>query len=357
MRRAEAAGGGSTAGKDRLRTADFDYQLPPERIAQEPPAERDAARMLVLERRSGKITHASVRSLPGWLRAGDLVVVNDTRVVPARLRGRSPGGGGVEVLLLRELAPQRWEAMGRPGRRLRAGSPVEFPHGCRGTVEEQRGEGRIVLRIEGLPVRELLERAGETPLPPYIRRRPNARDRERYQTVYAANPGAVAAPTAGLHLTPRLLEALAEHGVGVARLTLHVGPGTFRPVRVEDPACHAMEGEEAFVPEETAEAVARTRAAGGRVVAIGTTTVRALESRAAAGGTVRPGRFVADAFILPGFRFRVVDALLTNFHLPKSTLLMLVAAFAGREVVLAAYRCAVREGYRFYSYGDAMLIL
>ena len=341
------------------RLADYDYDLPPELIAQVPAPERDAARLLVLERASGRVQHATVRALAEYLRCGDLLVVNDTRVRPARLRCRTTSGGSVELLLVRERAPRHWECLGKPAKRLRPRSVLALPGGAAAVVMGRSAPGRFAVEFdEGVDVLALLDRYGELPLPPYIKR-PNGAleiDRERYQTLFAAVDGAIAAPTAGLHFTPALLAALERAGVQRAAVTLAVGPGTFQPVRTDDVRMHAMEPEWAVLPAATVEAIARTKAAGGRVVAVGTTTVRALESAARRPGGMAGGAFWADAFIMPGFGFRVVDALLTNFHLPRSTLLMLVSALAGRERILRAYEVAVRERYRFYSYGDAMLI-
>ncbi len=316
--------------------------------------------MLVLPPAAGGPAHRQFRDLPELLRAGDLLVVNRSRVRPARLLGTRAGGGRAEVLLVRHLEDDRWEALVRPGRRLRPGDLVEVGPGLQVKVESgARGpEGRRQVRLlaEG-PADAALERLGHVPLPPYIRRPDRAEDRARYQTVYACEEGSVAAPTAGLHFTPALLRRLEAGGIERAELILHVGPGTFRPVRVDDVRDHRLEAEAFVIPPETGAAVARTRARGGRVVAVGTTAVRALETAGEADGTVRTGGGETDLVIVPGFRFRVVEALLTNFHLPRSSLLLLVAAFAGRQRVLDAYAEAVRTQYRFYSYGDAMLIL
>ena len=339
--------------------ADYDYELPPERIAQEPVEPRDAARLLVLERASGARHHAHVRDLPGWLRPGDLLVRNATRVLPARLRGRKATGGAAEALLLGEAhAPRRFRALVRAGGRLRVGQKLRFEGAglaLDAEIAALAPDGSVELAFADGPSPFAL---GEAPLPPYIRRNaPRPADAERYQTVYARAPGSVAAPTAGLHFTPALLEALAARGVGIADLVLHVGIGTFRPLRLEDVAAGRLHAERFELPAETAAAVARTRAAGGRVVAVGTTSARVLESRAREGGLVEPGAGETELLLAPGARFRAVDALLTNFHLPRSSLLLLVAAFAGRERVLEAYADAVARGYRFYSYGDAMLVL
>jgi len=339
-------------------TAEFDYDLPDAAIADRP-APRGESRLLVLDR-EGLDRHQKVRDLPELLRPGDLVVVNDTRVIPARLYGRRAGAGEgrIELLLVEKRSEREWEALAKPGRRTRPGTGLEFEGGLTAEVVEKREDGRHLIRF-GEPVEGHLERLGHIPLPPYIKRPDEPADRERYQTVYARNPGAIAAPTAGLHFSEDLLEALRQKGIGIAPVTLHVGIGTFKPVTAELVHEHRMESERYAVPEATAAALAQTRAEGRRVVAVGTTVVRTLESAAledpAGTGTVRPGEGTTALFITPGFHFQVVDVLLTNFHLPRSTLLMLVSAFAGQERVLAAYREAVAEGYRFYSYGDAML--
>jgi S-adenosylmethionine:tRNA ribosyltransferase-isomerase len=340
--------------------SDFDYELPPERIAQRPLAERDASRLMLLPRREGTPSHRAFRELPELLSPGDLLVVNRSRVFPARLLGRRAGGGAAEALLLARRAADEWEALLRPGGRLKPGSRI--------TVSEElvlnvssgplADDGRRLVRLEarGLEPEAAIARFGQTPLPPYIRRPADEADRERYQTVYAREPGSVAAPTAGLHFSDQLLERLSARGISRAELVLHVGPGTFRPVTASRVEEHRVEPEPFSIPAETAEAIRHTRAAGGRVVAVGTTTVRALETAADSAGGVAPGAGQSGLVILPGHRFRVVDALVTNFHLPRSSLLLLVAAFAGRERVLNAYAEAVRAGYRFYSYGDAMLL-
>jgi S-adenosylmethionine:tRNA ribosyltransferase-isomerase len=340
-----------------LRLADYDFALPPERIAQHPLAERDAARLLVLERASGAVEHRRVRELPALLRAGDLLVANATRVKPARLRGRKASGGAVEALLLGPgQRPGEWRALVR-GRALRPGAKLRFARGAQSLEAElcaraADGSAALAFAPDADPYA-----LGEMPLPPYIRRpAPEAEDVERYQTVFARAPGAVAAPTAGLHLTRAVLDALAGAGIGFAELVLHVGPGTFRPLGEAELSAGRLPPEAFELPAATAHAIAATRARGGRIIAVGTTTTRVLESRARAVGTLEPGVGETDLFVRPGHRFRVVDALLTNFHLPRSSLLLLVAAFAGRERVLAAYAEALAEGYRFYSYGDAMLI-
>jgi len=327
-----------------MRTSDFDFDLPSELIAQTPAEPRDSARLLVVDRVSGSLSHTVVRDLPDLLAPGDLLVVNRSRVLPARVRGRLKGGGQAELLLLRRLAPGHWQALGRPARRLRPGDTVEItPELSARVVAAQAGGVREVC----VDSDAALLAAGSVPLPPYIHNWIG--DTERYQTVYADVDGSAAAPTAGLHLTPDLLARLQANGVEVARLVLHIGLDTFRPVEGDDPSAHAIHQEWYVVPPEV-QAQLRS---GRRVIAVGTTTVRALETWAATGRT----EGWTDLFILPGFQFQVVDGLLTNFHLPRSTLLMLVSAFAGRERILAAYAEAVRHRYRFYSFGDAMLLI
>ena len=336
-------------------TRDFDYHLPAASIAQEPAA-RGESRLLVLDRQ-GPERHARVRDLPRLLCPGDLLVLNDTRVIPARLFGRRAGGGGrMELLLVEKASDREWIALVRPGKRARPGTAIELAPNLDAEVIDREEEGRYRLRFSE-PVEPHLERLGHVPLPPYIHRPDTAADRERYQTVYARSPGAIAAPTAGLHFTEELLREIEAAGIGIARVTLHVGTGTFKPVTAERVEEHRMDSERYEIGEEAAAAIRHARERGARMVAVGTTVVRTLESAALAGdGEVRAGRGATELFITPGFRFQVVDALLTNFHLPRSTLLMLVSAFAGRERVLAAYEEAIREGYRFYSYGDAMLM-
>ena len=354
-----------------MKTADFDYVLPPELIAQQPLPDRDAARMLVLNRASGVIGHQQFPAFPQYLNTGEVLIINDTKVIPARLIGHKPTGGEVELLLIEELSASRWLALARPAKRLREGTEVIFqepptpePHittaaPLRAIVEAKRNSGEVVVRFTGPDdLLDALQRVGHMPLPPYIRHGEDAAaDRERYQTIFARQPGAVAAPTAGLHFTPRTFEALARRGVLVHRLTLHVGPGTFKPVATDELEQHTMHIERFNIPTDTAAAVNAAKRDGRRVVCVGTTTVRALESVADAEGLVRAGAGETDIFIHPPHPFRVANALLTNFHLPCSTLLMLVSAFAGREPVLRAYEEAIRERYRFYSYGDCMLII
>ena len=338
-----------------MKLSDFDYDLPQELIAQFPAAERSASRMLHLDGGSGAIQDHGFRDLPGLVSAGDVLVMNDTRVIKARLTGRKASGGRVEVLVERVLDDERVLAQVRASKSLRAGTRLLLGRDTVAEVLGRQGEF-FELRFPdcgGVPA--LLERAGSVPLPPYIRRQPDGGDAERYQTIYAREPGAVAAPTAGLHFDDELLAALVARGVTLVRLTLHVGAGTFQPVRVTDPAEHHMHSEWYSLPRQTVDAIRAARAAGGRVIAVGTTSLRALEAAAAA-GEMRAGSAETRLFIVPGHRFRVVDRLITNFHLPRSTLLMLVCAFAGTENIRCAYRHAVGRRYRFFSYGDAMLI-
>lgn len=350
-----------------MKVSDFDFALPEDLIAQEP-APRGESRLLVLDRATGRRTHASIGDLPRLLDAGDLLVLNDTRVFPARLLGRrDPSGGAVECLLIGRLDrgdSTRWDALMHPGQKLKEGARVIFegPVGrLAGEVLERRFYGRRIVRLwseRGGDVETLIDALGHVPLPPYIRRPDSVEDRERYQTVYAKVRGSVAAPTAGLHLTQAMLAALGARGVERAEITLHVGYGTFKPVRVQQVEAHEVDPEVFEISAAAAAALNGALGARRRIVAVGTTTTRALETAVAS----RDGRFVAGRestglFIYPGYRFRAVGALLTNFHLPRSSLLMLVAAFAGRELILDAYREAIERRYRFYSYGDAMLIL
>jgi S-adenosylmethionine:tRNA ribosyltransferase-isomerase len=338
---------------------DFDFDLPEELIAQTPLSERSKSRLMHIDPTTEQIYHKTFSAIEDVLKAGDTLVLNNTRVIPARLFGMKPDTGArVEVLLLKALGTDRWEALVRPGKRLKAGATIEFDEagefGC--TVMEETASGGRVLQFkyEGI-FQEWLDRLGSMPLPPYIKER--LEDRERYQTVYSKHEGSAAAPTAGLHFTPELLERLQQKGVRLAYVTLHVGLGTFRPVAVDNLEEHVMHEEYYEVPEETAQLVNATKREGGRVIAVGTTSVRTLETVA-----TRHGKVVADSgwtgiFIYPGYQWKVVDGLLTNFHLPKSTLIMLVSSLAGRELVLKAYQEAVRERYRFFSFGDAMLVL
>jgi len=343
-----------------LDPSELDYTLPAELIAQQPAARRDEARLLVVERASGRLTDAVVRDLPAWLRPHDALVLNETRVRPARLRmKRVPTGGAVELLFVRREEDGRWRVLARPAKKLPPGARLEWDAGALALEVASAGAmGERCVRVVAGDVDSALEAAGETPLPPYIHRAPGPSDRERYQTVYARVPGAVAAPTAGLHFTPELLAGLEARGVRIARLVLHVGPGTFRPIsaaRVED---HVMD-EEWYALDATAVATFEAaRAHGGRIVAVGTTVVRALEGALDdGGGRLRAARGFTRKFIVPPYEFRAVDVLLTNFHLPRTSLLCLVAAFAGLDLTRAAYRHAVDRRYRFYSYGDAMLVI
>ncbi len=337
-----------------MQTSDFDYELPRELIAQYPLPERSASRLLVLGKGAGGVRDRVFRDLPGLLRPGDLLVFNETRVIPARLFGRKSTGGRVELLVERVTGTHSALAHGRASKSLRPGQEIAVDGGGRLAVTGRRDE---LVEVESAdePLMALLQRAGHMPLPPYIERSDETSDRERYQSVFARVPGAIAAPTASLHFDEAVLAALEDRGVESVRLTLHVGAGTFQPVRGEEVSEHRMHQEWCEVGAGVVEAVAAARGRGGRVVAVGTTVVRALES-ASAGGELRPFSGETGLFITPGYRFRAVDALITNFHLPRSTLLMLVSAAAGRERVLAAYRHAVEAGYRFFSYGDAMFL-
>ncbi len=343
-----------------MRRSDFSYDLPQELIAQAPPAQRSASRLLRLDGASGVVQDAMIRDLPDLLRAGDLLIFNDTRVVPARLRGHKASGGAVEVLIERFSADGEVTAHVRASKAPAAGTCLSLAEGAIEAEVLGREHDLFRLRLRGhddpqaAPL-ALLQRHGSVPLPPYIRRSAGADDRERYQTVFARHAGAVAAPTAGLHFDQALLDRLEQAGIGRAFITLHVGAGTFQPVRAEDVTDHVMHSEWLEVPQAVCDRIEQTRGHGGRVIAVGTTVVRSLES-AARGGRLAPFSGETRLFIYPGYRFRVVDLMLTNFHLPESTLLMLVSAFAGRERVLAAYRHAVAARYRFFSYGDAMLI-
>jgi S-adenosylmethionine:tRNA ribosyltransferase-isomerase len=356
-----------------VRTAAFHYDLPPELIAQTPAERRDGSRLLVLRRADGAVAHRAFPDLLEYLRPGDALILNDSRVIPARLRARKPDSGGqVEVLLGEECGRNDWWVMLKPGKRVRPGTRLEFyrPDGSsapfHATVRAKSDDGLYRLAFAGVPeIQAALDGVGEVPLPPYIARPdgPRAEDDGRYQTIFARQPGSVAAPTAGLHFTRELLDQARASGVRVGFVTLHVGLGTFAPIKTTEVAAHRMHEEGFELPGETVDLIHATQRGGGRVVAVGTTTVRVLESAAAAGSPLAAGRGRTGIFIYPPFRFRVVDALLTNFHLPESTLLMLVSAFAapgeerGRELVLAAYAEAVVRRYRFFSYGDAMLIV
>jgi len=338
-------------------TTDFDYDLPADLIAQHPAEPKDSARLLLLDRKSGRVEHRDIGVLPACLHAGDLLVLNDTRVIPARLFGHKQTGGRMEILVERVRGEQDCLAQVRDGRSARPGVRITID-GSDGACLEvlgREGEFFVLRRVDVGTMMELLEQAGHIPLPPYIDRGDEPADHQDYQTIFARRPGAVAAPTAGLHFTLELLSAIEARGVDIGYVTLHVGAGTFQPLRSPDVESHRMHSEWYEVSESLCEKVQHARARGGRVVAVGTTSVRCLES-ASRGGVLQPSCGETDIFIYPGFQFRAVDAMLTNFHLPRSTLLMLVCAFAGREQVLAAYREAVWQQYRFFSYGDAMFI-
>ncbi|MDR0928699.1 MAG: tRNA preQ1(34) S-adenosylmethionine ribosyltransferase-isomerase QueA [Oscillospiraceae bacterium] len=341
-----------------MKTSDFLYDLPPERIAQQPIEPRDASRLLLCHRDDGQREHRIFRELPDFLRPGDALVVNHTRTIPARLLGHRPTGGAAELLLLRRLDANRWEALARPGRKLTPGATIVFGEGLLTAVIEgyTSAEGGRIVRFQYEGVFEnLLDQLGSMPLPPYIHEQ--LQDPARYNTVYAKENGSAATPTAGLHFTPELLERIREKGVNIVSVLLHVGLGTFRPVKAEDVADHVMHEEYYEVTEEAARALNAAREGGGRIVCVGTTAVRTLETVADADGVVRAGAGYTGIFITPGYVFKATDALITNFHLPGSTLLMLVSAFMGRERALEAYREAVEMGYRFFSFGDAMMIV
>jgi S-adenosylmethionine:tRNA ribosyltransferase-isomerase len=361
-----------------MQLSEFDYALPGQQIAQYPLKSRDASRMLVLDRASGGDKDGFFADLPGLLRGDELIVVNNARVIPARLLGRrvkeaavddlkesSPADGEIEILLSRQLDDVTWEALARPGKKLHVGQRVQFGAGeFEAEVIAHGNQGQRTLRFssgKGAAVNDEINRLGHVPLPPYIGRVDEPSDRERYQTIFASQPGAIAAPTAGLHFTPEILEKIRERGIEICELTLHVGLGTFQPIRAGTLEAHVMHSEAYEIPRKTAERICSAKSAGRPILAVGTTTVRTLEaaalraSEADAGQLLTAGKAEARLFITPGFRFRVVDALLTNFHLPRSTLLALVCALGGRERILNAYRHAVEAGYRFYSYGDCML--
>ena len=340
-----------------MKTSDFNYELPKELIAQTPLEKRDTSRLMTLDRKTGAWEHHHFYELPDFLYPGDCLILNDSRVLPARLLGqRLPGGGACEVLLLIDRGEKTWECLVRPGRHMRQGTRLSFGNGeLTAEVTEVLPDGNRMVRFDydGIFL-EVLERLGKMPLPPYIKE--ELRDRERYQTVYSKVPGSAAAPTAGLHFTPELLERIREKGVGIGYVTLHVGLGTFRPVKEEEITEHEMHSEFCIVPPETARLINETKARGGRCICVGTTSCRTLESWAAEDGHMEPKAGWTNIYIYPGYRFKVMDGLVTNFHLPESTLIMLVSAFAGREHVLAAYEEAVREKYRFFSFGDAMFL-
>ena len=338
---------------------EFAYFLPPELVARHPAPERDGSRLMLLDRASETIAENSFRNLGDFLRSGDLLVMNDTRVIPARLFGVKPSGGKAEIFLLRRIlgAGEKWECLLRASKKFKVGQEILLESGMVAVLLSRAGAENWLVEFSGCePFGDWLEREGHVPLPPYLQRDDCADDRERYQTVVARNPGAVAAPTAGLHFTTQLLATLALKGVETAFLTLHTGPGTFKPVRVEKVEDHQLHSERYVISPEAAASINRIKAAGGRVIAVGTTSARTIEYSAGIAGNVPPGEGEADIFIYPGYSFKAVDALITNFHLPESTLLMLVSAFAGKRFVLKAYAEAVSRGFRFYSYGDAMFI-
>lgn len=339
-----------------MKTHDFWYELPEELIAQTPLEKRDASRLLVMDRNTGQLQHRHFYDVIDYLQPGDCLVMNDSRVLPARLLGHRPTGGAVEVLLLRDLGGGAWECLVKPGRKMQVGQDVIFGDGeLTATVTAVQEDGNRVVQFhyDGIFL-EVLERLGKMPLPPYIKA--ELADQERYQTVYSRETGSAAAPTAGLHFTPELLEKIAAKGVKLAFVTLHVGLGTFRPVKAEEITQHHMHSELCMMNEETARVLNETRAAGGRILCVGTTSCRTLESLADENGHFEAKSKWTDIFIYPGYRFRAMDGLITNFHLPESTLVMLVSAFAGREHILHAYETAVQEKYRFFSFGDAMFI-
>ena len=339
-----------------MKTSDFGYDLPEELIAQTPLQQRDSSRLMVLDRKTGHVTHRLFYDILEYLQPGDCLVMNDSRVLPARLLGHRPTGGAVEVLLLRDLGDKKWECLCKPGRKMQVGSQVIFGNGelTAEVVEVQEDGNRVVLfHYEGIFL-EVLERLGKMPLPPYIKE--ELADQERYQTVYSREVGSAAAPTAGLHFTQELLEKARQKGVKTAFVTLHVGLGTFRPVKAETIAEHHMHSELCMMSQETANILNQTRAEGGRIICVGTTSCRTLESLVSEDGQFKPSSKWTEIFIYPGYQFKAMQGLITNFHLPESTLVMLVSAFAGRENILSAYRQAVEEKYRFFSFGDAMFI-
>lgn len=339
-----------------MKTQDFWYDLPEELIAQTPLQKRDASRLLVLDKQTGQIEHRHFYDIVDYLEPGDCLVMNDSRVLPARLLGHRPTGGAVEVLLLRDLGDKKWECLCKPGRKMQEGQQVVFGDGeLTATVAQVMADGNRVVEFhyEGIFL-EVLERLGKMPLPPYIKE--ELQDQERYQTVYSREVGSAAAPTAGLHFTEELLEKIREKGVREAFVTLHVGLGTFRPVKTEEVTDHHMHSELCMMTRETADTLNETRKSGGRIICVGTTSCRTLESLVGEDGLFAAGSRWTDIFIYPGYQFKAMDALITNFHLPESTLVMLVSAFAGREKVLRAYEEAVKERYRFFSFGDAMFL-
>lgn len=341
-----------------MKTSDFFYELPPELIAQDPLEDRASSRLMVLNRSTGSVEHHIFREIVDFIRPGDCLVLNNTKVIPARLYGRRVGTDArIEVLLLKRKADRVWETLVKPGKKCKPGTHISFGDGLlTGEVIEVAEEGNRLIRFtyEGI-FEEILDQLGQMPLPPYITH--ELKDKNRYQTVYAKYDGSAAAPTAGLHFTPQLLEDIREMGVAIAEVTLHVGLGTFRPVKAENVTEHHMHSEFYQISEQAAKTINSAKRNGGRIICVGTTSCRTLESAADEDGTLRAGSGWTDIFIYPGYRFRILDALITNFHLPESTLLMLVSALAGREKIMAAYREAVKERYRFFSFGDAMLII
>ena len=340
-----------------MKTRDFWYDLPEELIAQTPLQQRDASRLLVLDRMSGNVEHRHFYNVLDYLKPGDCLVMNDSRVLPARLLGSRPTGGAVELLLLKDLGDKKWECLAKPGRKLQKGQEVTFGDGkLTATIVEVKDDGNRIVEFhyEGIFL-EVLEQLGKMPLPPYIKE--ELQDRERYQTVYSREIGSAAAPTAGLHFTNELLEKIRQKGIKIAFVTLHVGLGTFRPVKAEDIDDHHMHAELCMINKETADLLNATKQAGGRIICVGTTSCRTLESLVNTDGTFEEKSKWTEIFIYPGYEFKAMEGLITNFHLPESTLVMLVSAFAGRENVLSAYEQAVKERYRFFSFGDAMLIL
>jgi S-adenosylmethionine:tRNA ribosyltransferase-isomerase len=340
-----------------MKKSDFYFDLPPELIAQTPLEKRDYSRLLCLSRQTGEMRHRHFYDLPDLLKEGDCLVLNDSRVIPARLFGKRASGGAVEVVLLRDRGDGLWECLTRPGRKTKTDTPLFFGEGAlTGIVEDEIEGGNRLIRFQydGIFL-EVLEKLGRMPLPPYIHA--ELKDSERYQTVYAVSPGSAAAPTAGLHFTKELLSALERNGVGINYVTLHVGLGTFRPVKSENIEDHEMHAEYCEIPQQTADAVNQARLEGRRIIAVGTTSCRTLESRSAENGMLSAYAGFTNTFIYPGYRFKCIDGLITNFHLPESTLIMLVSALAGRENILRAYEEAIGEKYRFFSFGDAMLII
>jgi S-adenosylmethionine:tRNA ribosyltransferase-isomerase len=343
-----------------MHISEFDFDLPTELIATEPLERRDGSRMLYVDRSSGVFRDQSFTELTSFLDASDVLVLNNTKVFPARLLGRSETGASVEIFLIQEVGDDTWKALAKPARRLPPGKLVTFSQELSGTIIERDAEGYLVVKFRSeLPISEAIEQYGRTPLPPYIKRDRDAldRDRERYQTVYASHSGAIAAPTAGLHFTPQVLETLRNLGIKIVEVTLHVGYGTFEPVKVEDLSEHRVQAERYSMSDATADTLNQAKADGRRIIAVGTTTTRTLESVASIYGEFKGSEGLANLTILPGYEFKAIDGLLTNFHLPKSSLLALVSTFGGHEFIMNAYRHAVAARYRFYSYGDCMLII